>query len=74
MENAVAYVEYIKQDSKIIVFKTEVPETISKIDDSIEYLMKRILRHCEENNTELDIRCPFAKAIIGKYPASKHNP
>ena len=65
VENAVAYVEYIKEGNKIIVFRTEIPESISKIDNSASYLMKNVLQLCSEKTLHLDIRCPFAKAVIG---------
>ena len=65
VENAVAYVEYIKEGNKIIVFRTEIPDSISKIDNSASYLMKNVLQLCSEKALDLDIRCPFAKAMIG---------
>ena len=73
VENAVAYVEYIKEGEKIIVFRTEIPESISKIDNSASYLMKKVLQFCSENTLDIDIRCPFAKAIIGKRLSSNNH-
>ncbi len=70
VENAVAYVEYIKEGNKIIVFRTEIPESISKIDNSASFLMKNVLRLCSEKTLNLDIRCPFAKAMIGNGVSS----
>lgn len=70
VENAVAYVEYIKEGNKIIVFRTEIPESISKIENSASYLMNSVLQLCIENTFDLDIRCPFAKAIIGNRLSS----
>ena len=65
VENAIAYVEYIQEGNKIIVFRTEIPESISKIDNSANYLIKNMLQLCSEKTLDLDIRCPFAKAVIG---------
>ena len=70
VENAVAYVEYIKEGNKIIVFRTEIPESISKIDNSANYLMKNVLEACGEKGLDLDLRCPFAKAIVGNRISS----
>ena len=61
-----AYVEYIKDDEKITLFKTEIPESIAKIDDSVTYLINKIVESCRDDETKLEFYCPFAKAVMDR--------
>lgn len=66
VDDSVAYVAYIREQDKITLVNTEIPEAIAKIDDSAVYLMNRILQYSSENQIKLEILCPFAKAVIDR--------
>lgn len=66
--NAIAYAEYIRTEDRIIIFKTEIPASISKITDSSNFFINEIVDLCSAEKTELDVRCPFARAVLNKGP------
>ena len=65
-EDSIAFVDYIRDEQKVTIFYTEIPMSMAKIDDLAIYFMNRIVKTCEEQETELDIICPFARAVIDK--------
>jgi predicted GNAT family acetyltransferase len=66
VDDAAAYVAYIREDDKLILYNTEIPESIAKIDDSAIFLMSKILRSCSKHQIKLEIFCPFAKAVMNR--------
>lgn len=62
--NAMAYVEYIRDSNKIIIFNTVVPEPLTKVDNMGRYLLSCVIDSCKMSKTEIEIHCPFARAIV----------
>ena len=61
---AIAVVEYISERNALIIYNTEIPDTISSIENINVLLINEIIDHCRLSRTELIIQCPFAKAIF----------
>lgn len=63
-EEVVGKVEYIAQEDTIIIYKTEIPEEISDIENLVTAFLNKIIDYCNGNELELQIQCPFSKAVV----------
>lgn len=71
LNNSMAFVDYIRDEKKVTITNTEIPISISKIEDIAIYLVNRVIETCKNQNTELEIHCPFAWAVINRMSAGK---
>ena len=65
---SIAKVEYIEEECEIVIYKTEIPKEISGIENIAPIFLDMVIESCNSDNMNLQIQCPYAKAIVARFP------
>ncbi len=64
--------EYIAKGKTIIIYKTEIPEALSDLENGVSTFINEIINYCRLNGLELQIQCPFTNAVASSLEVWKN--